>query len=1123
MRGSVPSKASFNLRLVCSTALIGSVAMVPCGFAHAADVVISTPVTTQPTLNNGDTLTVTSSGSITTVGENIYVNFQLLSLRNDGSMISTGGSAPIILETGGNITGGLVNTGLISGNAGIGIDISGTANGISGGLVNSGTIQGVGNRGIYLGASSNFISGGLMNSGTITGTSAIYLDPGAYINGGIINSSGGTITGTAGSGIYLTNASISAGISNGGTISGSSSGIEMGSNSTLGNITNSGLLSGAYGIRLSGGGTTVTNNITNSGTIDGTTSAISISTNASIGGGITNSGTITSANNAIDVAGSTISGAIANSGTISGVTGINLTGISAINGGVTNSGTISGSGASGINIANNSTVNGGITNTGQITSVGNAIDVAGTINGTIANSGTISGTSGINLTSATLNGITSSGTIFHTDYGIFIDVGATSGAITNSGNITSTGSGVICNSGCSGIYVLGNTSTITNSGVITVASQAIQIANTANIAQITNSGTLSGDLVGINYFGAGSTDIANSGTIGSRSVGASSAGIIVNTGAVLGSINNSGTISGNTGILFLNASSVGGGITNSGTIRGIGGTAIDFTNINALSPLTLNGGRVIGNITDPNSFAGNTPVTIAGDFTTEGDITVSTLAVNNGTTFTISAGDNMALNQMIASPGGIYQFGLNNSSAGGFGFISTDTVVLTGSTVKVLYDGGTIADGDEMRIAAGSLPIIGGPGSTLTAVQDNSALWNFRIADGTAASTPTTANDLYLFVSKNNNVSYTTSSNAAASTNLQNLSGTTNPQLQLVLASLNSAPSETALNNVAQSTQPGVDGGVVITTNNFSDKSMELTNIRLASLTEDGQSGVASGNSGYGRNAWAQVFGQSVTQGMRNNINGYDASTGGIALGLDTENYLDGMVLGAAFSYGASDIKSKNANNTNTSVNNYQITLYGDYVLDERQYVRGQLAYAYSMADTTRHNVGGVGGLTARGDFDASQYGIRMETGRHYRHGDYRITPSVFSNYLYYSPDDYTETGAGGASLSVNQKNVQSLEAGIGISVETDYQLEDGTLTPELHGGYRYAVINDAVEATSRFTGGGTAIASSGADPARSRLNLGLGVTYELDDTTELKANYDYDFRSDYQASAAYLQASVRF
>jgi outer membrane autotransporter protein len=72
-------------------------------------------------------------------------------------------------------------------------------------------------------------------------------------------------------------------------------------------------------------------------------------------------------------------------------------------------------------------------------------------------------------------------------------------------------------------------------------------------------------------------------------------------------------------------------------------------------------------------------------------------------------------------------------------------------------------------------------------------------------------------------------------------------------------------------------------------------------------------------------------------------------------------------------------------------------------------------------------------------------------------------------------------------------------------------------------VINDAVESTSRFTGGGTAIASTGADPARSRFNLGIGASYQLDDTTELKANYDYDFRSDYQASAAYLQAQIRF
>ena len=43
------------------------------------------------------------------------------------------------------------------------------------------------------------------------------------------------------------------------------------------------------------------------------------------------------------------------------------------------------------------------------------------------------------------------------------------------------------------------------------------------------------------------------------------------------------------------------------------------------------------------------------------------------------------------------------------------------------------------------------------------------------------------------------------------------------------------------------------------------------------------------------------------------------------------------------------------------------------------------------------------------------------------LTPSVMADYMYYNPDSYTESGAGGANLRVDQDSFNKLDLGAGI------------------------------------------------------------------------------------------------
>src|SRR5690606_2427761 len=129
-------------------------------------------------------------------------------------------------------------------------------------------------------------------------------------------------------------------------------------------------------------------------------------------------------------------------------------------------------------------------------------------------------------------------------------------------------------------------------------------------------------------------------------------------------------------------------------------------------------------------------------------------------------------------------------------------------------------------------------------------------------------------------------------------------------------------------------------------------------------------------------------------------------------------VVGVAFSYGDTDVDSRNANRTKSEIDTYQITLYGDYDLDQSTFINGMLAYSWHDVSTLRHNVGGIAGINARGDFDAHQWTAEASVGRDYAYDSMILTPSLLAHYTHYSADGYTETGAGNASLIVDQDNL---------------------------------------------------------------------------------------------------------
>jgi outer membrane autotransporter protein len=398
-------------------------------------------------------------------------------------------------------------------------------------------------------------------------------------------------------------------------------------------------------------------------------------------------------------------------------------------------------------------------------------------------------------------------------------------------------------------------------------------------------------------------------------------------------------------------------------------------------------------------------------------------------------------------------------------------------------------------------------------ISDNSALYEFTAAlDGTITPTLVSTESIT-----------DTSGNKNTADELLSIGSSAAGNLLLVQDAFAAAGSST-INDVLEAAASDVSGGGAAAGLSVITQTAGINAQRLASLRDgSAATGMAAGNGAQGLKVWGQAFGSVGDQDDRDGISGYDVDTIGFAVGVDTENLGDNTVVGLAFAYADTEVDSDSISNANTEIDSYQLTLYGDYDLDERTYLSGQLGYTWSDADTTR-NPGGLSAITANGDYDSSSFNARVEAGRDYQSGGVTLTPNVMANYVYYDADSYTETGAGTANLTVSPDALSVFEVGVGVDAAWKVEHADGSyLKPVVSAGVRHDLIGDEFEANNTFAGGGSAFKVQGFDPAQTTFDVGAGVTYFTNSGWDLTAEYDFEFKSDYQAHSGLVKASYNF
>ncbi|WP_417788903.1 autotransporter domain-containing protein [Terasakiella pusilla] len=625
------------------------------------------------------------------------------------------------------------------------------------------------------------------------------------------------------------------------------------------------------------------------------------------------------------------------------------------------------------------------------------------------------------------------------------------------------------------------------------------------------------------------------------------------------------------------------GDTYAETITGAAGNMNFDGNVTSVTALNVNAGgaNFAKNVTASTAFTfaadgtmtfdGTTDQTITGAITTAGASTGNIAVTNTGGTVTfknaLGDGATTELGDLTLSDGtttvfegavGVGQLSLGTGTATFDGAVVVDGAGASSGDLSFTGATSTITVGDS--IASGSTLINATTGNVVdTTGKTVTVNMNTKIGDGgtlvlidsnndadTSKGTYSVTNTglfTYSVATTNNDITITatkrstgaiastlgvTSSTASALDSANTAVATGDAAALTALNSALNAGGATATKAAETlALQADTLGGTSSIAISNGGAVLGVTSNRLASMRSGtqhasaGQTGFATGDTGMAKAVWLKSFGNWSEQDTKKGVAGFDADTYGLAGGFDAE-VADKVRLGASLAYSNTDVEGKGAGNSQTDINSYQMTVYGDYTADSF-YVEGMAGYARNNHEGQRTI--SVGGLTrqANADYDSNQYMASVGAGMPIQiSGDTFFTPTAGFAYTHVSTDSYTETGAGNWNLNVNSKDINSSVASLGAKMHTKFQAGNGSLIPEVRAGISYDFSGDEAVATSSYTGGGATFTTTGAEVEQFGGNVGLGLTYD-DGAWAVGANYEADLKSDFVGHSATLEARFKF
>lgn len=319
---------------------------------------------------------------------------------------------------------------------------------------------------------------------------------------------------------------------------------------------------------------------------------------------------------------------------------------------------------------------------------------------------------------------------------------------------------------------------------------------------------------------------------------------------------------------------------------------------------------------------------------------------------------------------------------------------------------------------------------------------------------------------------------------------------------------EDALTALAPETAPAVQQAATEGTNQiFGAVGTRLSGGAIASAKQ----GMSSGDNPFTKVAvWVQGLFNKAKLDDTSKSKGFDSKTYGTALGVESKISED-VKLGIGYAYSKTDIDGFMRD---TDVKTHTAILYGEYK-PKNWYVNAIASYGWSDYDEKK-NVAGVG---VKADWDVEPFALQMMTGYDMYFNGFGVTPEAGLRYIHVKQDKYTDT----AGQSVKSDDSDIVTGVLGAKIAKSYNLSNGMLlTPEFKAAMTYDISHDNSKSTVTLVNG-SSYSVSGKPLNRFGVELGAGITAELNDNVELSLGYEGKFRKDYQDHTGLINAKYKF
>jgi autotransporter-associated beta strand protein len=257
-------------------------------------------------------------------------------------------------------------------------------------------------------------------------------------------------------------------------------------------------------------------------------------------------------------------------------------------------------------------------------------------------------------------------------------------------------------------------------------------------------------------------------------------------------------------------------------------------------------------------------------------------------------------------------------------------------------------------------------------------------------------------------------------------------------------------------------------------------------------------------NKWnAFIDGGADFGDLDSNIDGNHSSytSGRVRIGAD---YLvsPNFRFGALFGYSHSDVDLDNEGSSAT-VDTYTPGIFATYADKNGFYANALVTGGLNEYDTDRKIIIPGVDRTARGSASGEQYGGDIDGGYEFHKGAWTFGPSAGLTYLHLGIDDFNETGAGAANLSVNDQSSESLRSRLGGTLRYQGRIGSIILTPHLNAYWQHEFLDGQTYITSQFEGlpGGTFTVQTPEGDNDTAL-LGLGLDAQITDNVTLFLDY---------------------